>query len=106
MWRRTPLAQPALPWQIIISKKIVHELNVASARLGREAADECDAKDPSRPRFVAGAIGPTNRTASLSPDVNDPALRNVTFDQLVMRTTHRLSHLLKVGRLSYAGNHL
>ena len=40
-------------------------------------------KDPSRPRFVAGAIGPTNRTASLSPDVNDPALRNVTFDQLV-----------------------
>ena len=62
---------------------VVHDLNVASARLAREAADEAMLLDPSRPRFVAGAIGPTNRTGSLSPDVNDPALRNVTFDQLV-----------------------
>jgi len=62
---------------------VVQDLNVASARLAREAADEAMRKDPSRPRFVAGAIGPTNRTASLSPDVNDPSKRNVTFDQLV-----------------------
>jgi len=61
----------------------VHELNVASAKLAREAADEAMSRDPSRPRFVAGAIGPTNRTASLSPDVNDPSKRNVTFDELV-----------------------
>jgi 5-methyltetrahydrofolate--homocysteine methyltransferase len=64
-------------------EEVVHDLNVASARLAREAADEAMKLDPTRPRFVAGAIGPTNRTGSLSPDVNDPALRNVTFDQLV-----------------------
>lgn len=64
-------------------EEVVHDLNVASAKLAREAADDAMRKDPSRPRFVAGAIGPTNRTASLSPDVNDPSLRNVTFDQLV-----------------------
>ncbi|MBT3637922.1 MAG: methionine synthase, partial [Opitutae bacterium] len=64
-------------------EEIVPELNLAAAKLAREAADEAMVKDPSRPRFVAGAIGPTNRTASLSPDVNDPSHRNVTFDQLV-----------------------
>ena len=64
-------------------EEIVPDLNVAAAKLAREAADSAMAKDPSRPRFVAGAIGPTNRTASLSPDVNDPSLRNVNFDQLV-----------------------
>ena len=63
--------------------------------LAREAADEAMAKDPTRPRFVAGAIGPTNRTASLSPDVNDPALRNVTFDQLVRLTTNKSNPLFK-----------
>ena len=62
---------------------IAYDLNVASARLARKAADQAMQRDPDRPRFVAGAIGPTNRTASLSPDVNDPSLRNVTFDQLV-----------------------
>ena len=64
-------------------EEIVPELNRAAAKLAREAADEAMAKDPSRPRFVAGAIGPTNRTASLSPGVNDPSLRNVNFDELV-----------------------
>lgn len=64
-------------------EEIVPDLNIAAAKLAREAADSAMAKDPSRPRFVAGAIGPTNRTASLSPDVNDPSLRNVNFDQLV-----------------------
>ncbi len=57
-----------------------YELNYAAARLAREAAD--DFATPDRPRFVAGAIGPTNRTASISPDVNDPGKRNVTFDEL------------------------
>ena len=57
------------------------ELNSASARLARQARD--DYPSPNRPRFVAGALGPTNRTASLSPDVEDPGLRNITFDELV-----------------------
>lgn len=61
----------------------VFELNLVSARLAREAADEVEGRQPDKPRFVAGALGPTNRTASMSPDVNDPAFRNVTFDQLV-----------------------
>ncbi|MBF0619293.1 MAG: methionine synthase [Candidatus Omnitrophica bacterium] len=61
---------------------LVHELNVSSAKLARAAADEYTKKDPTRPRFVAGSIGPTNRTASISPDVNDPGFRAVNFDQL------------------------
>ncbi|HYM62853.1 MAG TPA: methionine synthase, partial [Thermoanaerobaculia bacterium] len=58
-----------------------YEINVAAAQIARRAADACST--PERPRFVAGAIGPTNRTASLSPNVNNPAFRAVTFDQLV-----------------------
>ena len=61
---------------------LVRELNVASARLAREACDEMTAETPDRPRFVAGVLGPTNRTASLSPDVADPGFRNITFDDL------------------------
>jgi 5-methyltetrahydrofolate--homocysteine methyltransferase len=61
---------------------LVYELNRAAATLAREAADEFERRDPDTPRFVAGALGPTNRTASLSPDVNDPASRNITFDAL------------------------
>ncbi len=60
----------------------VYELNVAGARVAREAADEFTAKTPDRPRFVAGSMGPTNRTLSISPDVNNPAFRAVTFDQM------------------------
>ncbi len=62
---------------------IAYEMNVAAAKLAREAADAWTAKTPDKPRFVAGAIGPTNRTASLSPDVNNPGFRNVSFDALV-----------------------
>ncbi|MFZ2854722.1 MAG: homocysteine S-methyltransferase family protein, partial [Rhodocyclaceae bacterium] len=62
---------------------IVYELNVAGARLAREACDEFTAKDPAKPRFVAGVLGPTSRTASISPDVNDPGYRNTSFDELV-----------------------
>ncbi len=60
---------------------LAHELNVAGARLAREACDEL--ATPDRPRFVAGSLGPTNRTASISPDVNDPAARNVSYSDLV-----------------------
>ncbi|MGL6077698.1 methionine synthase [Methyloversatilis discipulorum] len=62
---------------------IVHELNVEGARIARAACDEYTAKNPDKPRFVAGVLGPTSRTCSLSPDVNDPGFRNVSFDQLV-----------------------
>ncbi len=66
---------------------LVHELNFESARLAREACDLVTAQNPERPRFVAGVLGPTNRTASISPDVNDPSLRNVTFEDL--RSTYK-----------------
>lgn len=63
-------------------EELAYELNVASAKIAREACDEAEQKD-GQPRYVAGVLGPTNRTASISPDVNDPGFRNVTFDQLV-----------------------
>ncbi len=62
---------------------LAYELNVAGARLAREACDIMERETPGRPRFVAGAIGPTNRTASMSREVNDPGARAVTFDELV-----------------------
>src|SRR5881409_1892126 len=64
-------------------ESMVYELNLAGARLARQVADEFTAADPTRPRFVAGSVGPTNRTASMSPDVNNPAFRAATFDVLV-----------------------
>lgn len=64
-------------------QEFVREINIEAARLAKLAADEYTAKNPEKPRFVAGVLGPTNRTASISPDVNDPAMRNVSFDQLV-----------------------
>ena len=63
--------------------QLVHELNVAGAQLARSAADEFSARTPDKPRFVAGVLGPTSRTASISPDVHDPGFRNVSFDELV-----------------------
>ena len=61
---------------------LVPELNREAARLARACCDEFEAADPSRPRFVAGVLGPTSRTASISPDVNDPGFRNTSFDAL------------------------
>src|SRR5215203_821438 len=61
---------------------LAYELNYEAARVARETADAYAEKAPERPRFVAGALGPTNRTASLSPDVNNPGFRNITFDEL------------------------
>ena len=76
---------------------LVREMNLASARLAREACDAFTKKDPSKPRFVAGAIGPMNKTASLSPDVNDPGYRAVTFDQLVVAYKEQVEALLDGG---------
>lgn len=76
---------------------IVYELNVAAARLARKVAAEITAQDPTKPRFVAGAIGPTNRTTSISPDVNDPSRRNVDFDQLVTAYTEQVRGLAAGG---------
>jgi 5-methyltetrahydrofolate--homocysteine methyltransferase len=61
---------------------LAYDLNVAGAKLAREAADAASAKTPNKLRFVAGALGPTNKTASISPDVNDPGFRAITFDEL------------------------
>src|SRR5260221_4451466 len=62
---------------------LVYELNHTAAGIAREAADRFSDRDPGRPRFVAGVLGPTNKTASISPDVNDPGFRNIRFDELV-----------------------
>jgi 5-methyltetrahydrofolate--homocysteine methyltransferase len=64
-------------------ENLAYELNLEGARLARQAADIVTVETPDRPRFVAGAIGPTNRSASISPDVNNPGFRNVSFDDLV-----------------------
>ena len=64
------------------SRHSCYELNLEGAKLARAAADEYTAKTPDQPRFVAGSMGPTNRILSISPDVNNPAFRNMTFDQL------------------------
>ena len=76
---------------------ISREINVVAARLAREVCDEVSAETPDRPRYVAGVLGPTNRTCSISPDVNDPAFRNVTFDELVEAYTESLDGLIEGG---------
>ena len=78
-------------------ESIVYELNVAAARVAREAADAVTATNPARPRFVAGVLGPTNRTASISPDVNNPGFRNVTFDGLVEAYSEAIAGLVDGG---------
>src|SRR6266850_2033001 len=64
-------------------ERLVYELNHAAATLAREAADRSMERDPGKPRFVAGVLGPTNKTASISPEVNDTGFRNIYFDELV-----------------------
>jgi 5-methyltetrahydrofolate--homocysteine methyltransferase len=76
---------------------LVYELNFESAKIAREVADEFTEKNPSKPRFVAGSIGPTNRTLSLSPDVNDPGFRAVTFDELVIAYQEQVRGLVDGG---------
>ena len=74
-----------------------HELNFAAAKLARELCDEVTALNPAKPRFVAGVLGPTSRTCSISPDVNAPGARNVTFDQLVENYLESVDGLVKGG---------
>ena len=76
---------------------LVYELNYESAKIAKEVADEFTAKEPHKPRFVAGSIGPTNRTASMSPDVNDPGYRAVTFDELRIAYKQQVEALLDGG---------
>jgi 5-methyltetrahydrofolate--homocysteine methyltransferase len=76
---------------------LVYELNFESAKIAREVADEFTEKNPNKPRFVAGSIGPTNRTLSLSPDVNDPGFRAVTFDELVIAYQEQVRGLVDGG---------
>ncbi len=78
-------------------EELSFEINVASARIAREAADALTAKTPDKPRFVAGVLGPTNRTASISPDVNDPGFRNIYFDELVDAYTESTRALIEGG---------
>jgi 5-methyltetrahydrofolate--homocysteine methyltransferase len=76
---------------------VVHELNVAAARLARAIADEYSERQPAKPRFVAGVLGPTSKTASISPDVNDPGFRNISFEQLVACYTEAADGLVEGG---------
>jgi 5-methyltetrahydrofolate--homocysteine methyltransferase len=76
---------------------LVYELNYKSAKIAREVADEFTAKEPYKPRFVAGSIGPTNRTASMSPDVNDPGYRAVTFNELRIAYKQQVEALVDGG---------
>jgi len=78
-------------------ENFVYEINFHGAKIAREVADEFTAKNPDKPRFVAGSIGPTNRTASISPDVNDPGFRGITFDELVTAYTQQINALLDGG---------
>ncbi len=75
----------------------VVDINYHSAKIARASADEYSQKEPDKPRFVAGSIGPTNRTASLSPDVNDPGYRAVTFDELTKAYREQVEALIKGG---------
>lgn len=76
---------------------LAYELNVAAAKLARSVADEFETKEPGRPRYVVGTLGPTNRTASISPDVNNPGFRNITFDDLVAAYTDSIRGLVDGG---------
>jgi len=76
---------------------LVYELNYESAKIAKEVAEEFTAKEPHKPRFVAGSIGPTNRTASMSPDVNDPGYRAITFDELRIAYKQQVEALIDGG---------
>ncbi len=78
-------------------QSLAYEMNVASAKCARAAADEYSKNNPNKPRFVAGAIGPLNKTLSLSPDVNNPGYRAVTFDEVVEAYTEQVKGLVEGG---------
>ena len=78
-------------------EELVYELNYQSAKIAKEVAEQFTVKEPHKPRFVAGSIGPTNRTASMSPDVNDPGYRAVTFEELRVAYKQQVEALLDGG---------
>lgn len=78
-------------------EKFVYDINYHSAKIAKEVAAEWTAKNPDKPRFVAGSIGPTNRTASISPDVNDPGFRGISFDELVHAYKEQVNALMDGG---------
>ncbi len=78
-------------------ERAVYDINYHSAKIAREVADEFTANNPDKPRFVAGSIGPTNRTASISPDVNDPGFRAITYDELVTAYKQQIHALMDGG---------
>ena len=78
-------------------EELVEELNYESARIAREVANELTEKNPSKPRFVAGAMGPTNKTASMSPDVNDPGYRAISFEELRVAYKQQAKALIEGG---------
>lgn len=78
-------------------QEYVREINLAAVRLAREVADEFTALTPDKPRFVAGSIGPTNKTCSMSPDVNNPAFRALTYDELVAAYREQMEAMLEAG---------
>src|SRR2546422_153124 len=95
---RRPPRSTLFPYTTLFrSERVVYDLNVAGARVARKAVEKVTAADPTRPRFVAGAMGPTNRTASMSPDVNNPAFRAVTYDELVAAYTEQVRGLMDGG---------
>src|SRR5476651_1236731 len=93
--------QQALKERILIldggMEELVYEVNVEGARVARKVADAKTLETPDKPRFVAGVLGPTSRTCSLSPDVNNPGYRNVTFDELVENYTEATRGLIEGG---------
>lgn len=78
-------------------EELVYELNYESAKIAKKVADEFTAKEPHKPRFVAGSIGPTNKTASMSPDVNDPGFRAISFKELKVAYREQVEALLEGG---------
>ena len=84
-------------------ESLAAEMNIAATRIARELCDEFTAKDPSKPRFVVGVLGPTNRTASISPDVNDPGFRNVDFDTLRAEIFGRMASFARDGESGTPG---
>ena len=78
-------------------EEYVREINLAATRLARELADEYTAKSPDKPRFVAGSVGPTNKTCSMSPDVNNPAFRALSYDELAASYQQQMEAMLEGG---------
>lgn len=78
-------------------EKYVYDINYHGAKIAREVADEFTEKNPDKPRYVAGSMGPTNRTASISPDVNDPGFRNISYDELVDAYSEQVGALIDGG---------